>query len=53
MNNKEELKIGYDSEAKEYFNSLPKHLQETMVQSGISFCSKVELEQYVHQLTGK
>lgn len=53
MNNKEDLKVCYDSEAREYFNSLPSYIQETMVQSGISFCSKTELEQYVHQLTGK
>ena len=53
MDNKVDLKICYDDEAKKYFNSLPKHLQETMVQGGISFCSKKDLEQYVTQLTGK
>lgn len=33
-----------DKEAQKYFNSLPKYLQETIIQSGAEYSNKKELE---------
>ncbi|MGN0498027.1 MAG: hypothetical protein ACI4F6_02995 [Acutalibacteraceae bacterium] len=42
-----------DNSAKEYFNSLPQLIQEQIIESGVTFSSKQELEQYYNTVTGK
>lgn len=39
--------------AREYFNSLPKNIQETIMQSGISITSKQDLESLYNHFTAK
>lgn len=42
-----------DNSAKEYFNSLPQLIQEQIIESGVTFSSKQELENYFNKVTGK
>ncbi|MCQ4021673.1 MULTISPECIES: hypothetical protein [unclassified Ruminococcus] len=42
-----------DSSAREYFYSLPQLIQEQIIESGVTFSSKQELESYYNSVTEK
>lgn len=47
------LNSNCDEKARSYFASLPKNIQETIMQTGISFSSEEELKQIYEQLAKK
>lgn len=42
-----------DSSAQKYFYSLPSLIQEQIIESGVTFNSKEDIEKYYNSVTGK